>query len=97
MQDIRESLELVDQTQTPRYVSRFELLLYIPAFTQKDLHYVHTGPSTKGRPLKNYNSTHRVHYSSFKYNHLYTRGIGTKLKQRKDYNLGDQMITNNTW
>ena len=27
------------QTQTPRYVSRFEPLLYVPAFTQKDFHY----------------------------------------------------------
>ena len=38
----------MDQTQTPRYVSRFELLLYVPAFTQKDFHYVHTGPPTQG-------------------------------------------------
>ena len=28
--------------------------------------YVHTGPSTKGPPLRNYNSTLRVHYSSLK-------------------------------
>ena len=34
----RESLELVDQLQTRRYVSRFEPLLYVPAFTQKDFH-----------------------------------------------------------
>ena len=34
----RESLELVDQAQTQRYVSRFEPLLYVPAFTQKDFH-----------------------------------------------------------
>ena len=38
----------MDQTQTPTYVSRFEPLLYVPAFTQKDFHYVHTGPPTKG-------------------------------------------------
>jgi len=39
----RESLEIVDQMQTPRYVSRFKPLLYIPAFTQKDFYYiVHT-------------------------------------------------------
>ena len=42
MQDIRESLEIVDQTQTIRYVSRFEPLFYVPAFTKKDFHYVHT-------------------------------------------------------
>ena len=49
MQDIREiELEIVDQTQITRYVSRFEPLLYVPALTQKDFHYVHTGPPTKG-------------------------------------------------
>ena len=87
----------MDQTQTPRYVLRFESLLYVPTFTQKDFHYVHTGPSIKGPPLRNYNSTLRVHYSSLKHNHLYTRGIGIKPKQRKDYNLGDPMIISNTW
>jgi len=55
------------------------------------------GPSTKGPPLRNYNSTLGVHYSSLKHNHLYTRGIGIKPKQRKDYNLGDPMIISNTW
>ena len=83
--------------QTTRYVLRFELLLYVPAFTQKDFHHVHVGPSTKGPSPRNYNSTLGVHYSSLNHNHLYTRGIGTKPKQRKDYNLGDSMITNNTW
>ena len=51
MQDIkeRESLEIVDQSQTIRYVSRFEPLVYVPAFTQKDFHYiVHTGLPTPG-------------------------------------------------
>ena len=39
----RESEEIVYQTQTQRYVSRFEPLLYVPAFTQKDFYYiVHT-------------------------------------------------------
>ena len=84
----------MDQTQITRYISR---LLYVPTFTQKDFHYVYTGPSRKRLPLRNYNSTLEVHYSSLKHNHLYTRGIGTKSKQRKDYNLGDPMITNNTW
>ena len=42
MQGIKESLEIVDQLQTPRYVSRFEPLLYVPAFTQKDFHYTFT-------------------------------------------------------
>ena len=68
----------MDQTQTIRYVSRFEPLLYVPSFTQKDFYYVYTGPSTKGPPPRNYNFTLGVHYSSLKNNHLYTRGIGTK-------------------
>ena len=38
----RESVEIVDQSQTPRYVSRFGPLLYVPAFTQKDFHYAST-------------------------------------------------------
>ena len=44
MKDVREreSLEIVDQTQTPRYILRFEPLLYVPAFTQKDFHYMST-------------------------------------------------------
>ena len=32
---------------TPRYISRFEPLLYVPAFIQKDFQYIHTGPPTK--------------------------------------------------
>ena len=68
----------MDHTQIPIYVSRFEPLLYFLAFTQKDIHYVHTRPSTKGPPLSNYNSTLGVHSSSLKHNHPYTRGIGTK-------------------
>ena len=32
----------MDQTQTPRHVSRFEPLLYVPAFTQKDFYYMST-------------------------------------------------------
>ena len=97
MQDIRE-IELSDNgSNATRYVLRFEPLLYVPAFTQKDFYYVHTGPFTKGPPLRNYNSTLGVYYSSLKHNHFYTREIGTKPKQRKDYNLGDPIITNNTW
>jgi len=54
----------VDQMQTPRYVSRFKPLLYIPVFTQKYFHYVHTEPFTKGHPPRNYNSILGVHNSS---------------------------------
>jgi len=45
-----------------------------PAFTQKDFHYVHIGPFTKGPPPRNYNSTLGVHNSSLSLTHLYTRG-----------------------
>ena len=78
----------MDQTQTTRYVLRFEPLLYVPAFTQKNFYYVHTGPSTKGPLLRNYNSTLGVHYSSLKYNHLYIRGIDTKPKHNHLYTRG---------
>ena len=52
MQYIREiELEIVDQMQIPRYVSRFEPLLYVPAFTQKNFYYYtrtfHKGTSTE--------------------------------------------------
>ena len=137
MQDIRErereSLEIVDQTQTLRYFSRFEPLLYAPAFTQKDFHYVNTGPPTKRisteeftitnseytTPLSNtitftQEARHKAktqsplhkrdrhkakpqsplhkrdkHKAKSQPHHPYTRGIGTKQKQRKDYNLDD--------
>ena len=58
MQDIRErELEIVDQTQTPRYVLRFEPLLYVPASTQKDFHYVHRRPPTKGTSTEEFAMT----------------------------------------
>ena len=67
-------LEIVDQSQTPRYVSRFEPLLYVPAFTQKDFHYiVHTGLPTQGtstEDLGKYNLG--VHNSSLNKYNLYT-------------------------
>jgi len=44
---IKRELEIVDQSQTPRYITRFEPLLYVSAFTQKNFHYnFHTGLST---------------------------------------------------
>ena len=48
VQDIRET-EFRDNGSyaNPRYVSRFDPLLYVPAFTQKDFHYVHAGPPIK--------------------------------------------------
>ena len=75
----------MDQTQTPRYVSKFEALLYVPAFTQKDFHYiVHIGLPTQGTstedldninqdyttPLSdNITSTQEARHNT---NHLYT-------------------------
>jgi len=78
----------VDQTQTPRYVSRFELLLYVPAFTQKDFHYVHIGPSTKEPPPRNYNSTPGVHNSLSNIN-LYTRSEHIAKHKAKENTLSD--------
>ena len=72
----RESLEIVDQSQTPRYVLRFEPLLYVPAFTKKDFHYIiHTGlptQETSTEDLGKYNLG--VHNSSLNKYNLYTRG-----------------------
>jgi len=54
----RESLEIVDQTQIPRYDSRFEPLLYVPAFTQKDFHYIlKTGHPTQGASTEDLGNT----------------------------------------
>jgi len=40
MQDIkRVELREKIQTQTPRYISKFEPLLYVSTITQKDFHY----------------------------------------------------------
>ena len=78
----------MDQTQTSRYVLRFEPLLYVPAFTQKDFHNVHIGPSIKGRPLRNYNSTSGVHNSSLQNNHLYTRGKAQSQNNNHLYTRG---------
>jgi len=65
----------VDHTQTPRYVWRFEPLLYVPVFTQKDFHYVHIGPPTKGTSTEEFVITKLgVHNYSFQHNHLYIRG-----------------------
>ena len=76
MHNKRESLEIVNQSQTPRYVSRFEPLLYVPAFIQKDFHYsVHTGLPTQGastEDLGKYNYEYTTPLSN-KHN-LYTRG-----------------------
>jgi len=75
MQDIREmSLEIVGQTQTPRYVSRFEPLLYVPASHRRISIMSTQDLPQREPPPRNYSSTLGVHYSTLKYNHLYTRG-----------------------
>ena len=85
MHNIRESLEIVDQLQTPRYVSRFEPLLYVPAFSQKDFYYiVYTGLPTQGTSTEDLDNT-TLEYTTLsqsnitstqevrhKTNHLYT-------------------------
>ena len=65
-----------DQTQTPRYVLRFELLLYVPVFIQKDFHYiVHTGLPTQGTSTENLgNITLEYTTPLSTNNNLYTRG-----------------------
>ena len=89
MQDIRE-IELRDSGSNTNNKICFEVraTALVPAFTQKDFHYVHIGLSTKGPPLRNYNSTLGVHYSSFNHNHLYTRRIDTKSKYTDLYIRG---------
>ena len=59
--------------QTQEFVSRFELLLYVPAFTQKDFNYVHTEFLTEGTSTEEFTNL-GVHNSSLQHNHLYTRG-----------------------
>ena len=67
--------------QIIRYVSRFEPLLYVPAFTQKDFHYiVDTGLPTQGtstEDLGNTNLEYTTHLSNN--NNLYTRGKPHKI------------------
>ena len=86
----------MDQTQTSRYVSRFEPLLYVPAFTHKDFHYVHTGPPTKGTSIEEFVITNLEYTTSlsntitstqegqgkpnYNHNYLYTRGMNTNPK-----------------
>ena len=66
----------MDQIQTPRYISWFEPLLYVPAFTQKDFHYsIYTGLPTQGTSTEDLGNT-TLEYTtplSNKYN-LYIRG-----------------------
>ena len=89
MQDIRE-IELRGNGLNANNKICFEVRATAlrPRLHIEDFHYVHIGPSTKGPPLRNYNTTLGVHYSSLKHNHLYTRGIGTKPKHNHLYTRG---------
>ena len=76
-QNKRESLEMVDQSQTTRYILMFEPLLYVPAFTQKDFHYnVHTGLPIQGTSTEDLGNTNLEHTTPLSNNNndLYTRG-----------------------
>ena len=73
----------MDQTQTPRYVSRFEPLLYVPAFTQKDFHYVPQRASTKGPPSRNYNDTNKKYTTLALYTSIQEVVTKSSTKQRK--------------
>ena len=66
----------MDQSQTPTYVSRFESLLYIPAFTQKDFHYTSTQDVPhREPPLRIWvNTTLEYTTPLSNNNNLYTRG-----------------------
>ena len=92
MQDIKSrKLREKIQTQIPRYVLRFEPPLYVPAFTQKDFNYplriFHKGTSTEKLQLT-------IESTELQLSHLYTRG---KAQSKERLQLGDLMITNNTW
>jgi len=66
----------VDQSQTTRYVSRFEPLLYIPAFTQKDFYYiVRIGLPTQGTSIEDLGNKILEYTTPLSINNdLYTRG-----------------------
>ena len=95
MKDIWD-IELRDSESNTKTKIFFEVqaTALFSAFTQKDFDYVHTGPSTKGPPLRNYNSIPGVHNSSLKHDHLYIRGKAQSESKEKGYNLMIQMITN---
>ena len=70
----------MDQSQTPRYVSRFEPLLYVSAFTQKDFHYMSTGPPTQGTSTEDLGNTNLEYTTPLSNNNnLYTRGKAQQL------------------
>ena len=71
-------------------------MLYVPTFTQKDFHYVHIRPSTKGPSPRNYNSTLEIHYFSLNHNNLYTRGTRHKAKPQSPLHKRDEAQSQNS-
>ena len=53
---------------------------------------LHKRDKHKSKPQSPLHKRDKDTKPKFNQNHLYARGIGTKPKQRKDYNLGDPMI-----
>jgi len=96
MHNIRESLEIVDQTQTPRNVSRFEPLLYVPAFTQKDFHYVHTGPPTKGTSTEEFAITNLEYTTSLSNTTTSTQEVRHKAKTQSPLHKRDKAQSQTT-
>jgi len=60
--------------QTPRYVSRFEPLLYVPAFAQKGFCNVHAGPPTQGTSTEEFANTNLEYTTPISNNNFYIRG-----------------------
>ena len=69
----RELRDKEIQTQIQEYISRFEPPLYVPAFIQKDFHYVYQRPSTKEYLPRNYND-YKLEYTTLTLSHFYIRG-----------------------
>jgi len=91
MQDIKRGCwERKIQTQIHGYILRFEPLLYVSAFTQKDFHYIHKGPFTKGPQPRNYNL--QTGSTQLQLSHTSTQERGTKpsTKQRENTTLWSQ-------
>ena len=95
----------MDQAQTTRFVSRFEPLLYVSAFTQKDFHYMSTQDLTPRNlhrgittlylkyitPLSNtITSTQRGIDTKPKHNHLYIKGTRHKAKPQSSLHKRDK-------
>jgi len=84
----------MDQSQTPSYVSRFEPLLYVPAFIQKDFYYiVHTGLPTQGTSTEDLGNTILEYTTPLSNKHnLYTRG---KAQQQSPLHLEGWALSQN--